>query len=165
MRTLSPGFLACAVYVLAPALAFGQPQAPPRPGGGMDQLPKLHELAQILQPHVPPSLEVDKEIAGLSASSHPEVLTWERVYALALCAPVAAPGCAPRPSTRRPLQNRPRGMGSPTSAGSARSSSPPVAVAMRVSTTRAATSSRSWTGSRGSTVRDGMSHSMRMYSH
>ena len=84
MRTLSTGFLACAVYVLAPALAFGQPQAPPRPEGEKDQSPAAHELAHLLQQHVSPSLEVDKEIAGLSASSHPEVLTWERVYALAL---------------------------------------------------------------------------------
>jgi hypothetical protein len=65
MRTLSPGFFACAVHVLAPALAFGQPQAPPRPEGEMDQPPSAHELAHLLQLHVPPSLEVDKEIAGL----------------------------------------------------------------------------------------------------
>ena len=84
MRMLSPGFLACAVFVLAPALAFGQPQAPPRAEGEKDQPPKAHELAHLLQQHISPSLEVDKEIAGLSASSHPEVLTWERVYALAL---------------------------------------------------------------------------------
>ena len=86
MRTMSTGFLACAVYVLAPALAFGQPQAPPRPEGEGDQPPTAHELAQLLQHHVPPSPEGDREIAGLSASSHPEVLTWERVYALAWCA-------------------------------------------------------------------------------
>jgi hypothetical protein len=92
MRTLSPGFLACAVYVLAPALAFGQPQAPPRPVGEIDQHPTVHELARILQPRVPSSLEVDKEIAGLSASSHPEVLTWERVYALALVRARRGPG-------------------------------------------------------------------------
>ena len=92
MRTLSPGFLACAVYVLAPALAFGQPQAPPRPEGEKDQPPKAHELAHLLQQHISPSLEVDKEIAGLSASSHPEVLTWERVYALALARTRGGPG-------------------------------------------------------------------------
>jgi len=92
MRTLSPGFFACAVYVLAPALAFGQPQAPPRPEGELDQSPRAHELAHLLQLHVPPSLEVDKEIAGLSASSHSEVLTWERVYAMALVRARRGPG-------------------------------------------------------------------------
>jgi hypothetical protein len=92
MRTLSTGFLACAVYVLAPSLAFGQPQAPPRPEGEKDQPPKAHELAHLLQQHISPSLEVDKEIAGLSASSHPEVLTWERVYTLALARTRGGPG-------------------------------------------------------------------------
>ena len=142
MRTISTGLLACAVYVLAPALAFGQAQAPPRPAGESDQSPAAHELAHLLQRHVPPSLERDREIAGLSASSHPEALNWERVYALALVRTVAAPVRAPRPSTRRPLQNRPRGMGSMTLAGSARSSSPHVSRAVGVSTTRAASSSR-----------------------
>jgi hypothetical protein len=84
MRTIATGLLACAAYVLAPALAFGQAQAPPRPAGESDQSPAPHELAHLLQWHVPPSLERDKEIAGLSASSHPEALNWERVYALAL---------------------------------------------------------------------------------
>ena len=40
MRTISTGFLACAVYVLAPALAFGQPQAPPRPEGESGPAPR-----------------------------------------------------------------------------------------------------------------------------
>jgi hypothetical protein len=92
MRTLSTGFLACAVYILAPSLALGQPQAPPGPEGEKNQPFKAHELAHILQLHVSPSLEVDKEIAGLSASSHPEVLTWERVYALALVRTRGGPG-------------------------------------------------------------------------
>src|SRR5690242_20379446 len=92
MRTLSTGFLACAVSLLAPFLALGQPQAPPGPDGEKDQPFKAHELAHILQSHVPPSPEVDKEIAGLSASSHPEVLTWERVYALALVRTRGGPG-------------------------------------------------------------------------
>jgi hypothetical protein len=51
-----------------------------------------HVLAHLLQQHVPPSLEGDKEIAGLSASSHPEVLNWERVYALALVRARGGPG-------------------------------------------------------------------------
>ncbi len=92
MRTISTRLLACAMYVLAPALAFGQPQAPPRPEGERDQSPTAHELAQLLQFRVKPSLEGDREIAGLSASSHPEVLNWERVYALALVRARAGPG-------------------------------------------------------------------------
>jgi hypothetical protein len=92
MRTISAGFLACAVYVLAPALAFGQPQAPTRPEGERDQPPAAHELAHLLQRHVPPSLEGDRETAGLSPSSHPEVLNWERVYALALVLARGGPG-------------------------------------------------------------------------
>jgi hypothetical protein len=36
-------------------------------------------------------LEVDKEVAGLSASSHSEVLNWERVYSLALVRSRGAP--------------------------------------------------------------------------
>ncbi len=92
MRTLLTVFLACAVYVLAPSLAFGQPQAPPGPGPEKVPYPKPHELARALQRQISPSLEVDKEIAGLSASSQPEVLTWERVYALALARTRGGPG-------------------------------------------------------------------------
>src|SRR5262249_50954048 len=40
----------------------------------------------------PTSVEGDREIAGLSASSHPEVLNWERVYALALVRARGGPG-------------------------------------------------------------------------
>jgi hypothetical protein len=92
MRTLSASFLSCAVCVLASSLAFGQPQAPPRSEGQKDELPKAHELASLLQEHIAPSLDVDKETAGVSASSHPEVLTWERVYALALARTRGGPG-------------------------------------------------------------------------
>jgi hypothetical protein len=81
MRPLSTGFLACAVYVLAQSLAFGQAQPP-----------RAHELAHLLQQHISPSLEVDKETAGLSANSHPEVLTWERVYTMALARTRGGPG-------------------------------------------------------------------------
>lgn len=84
MRTLLTGFLACAVSILGPSLALGQPQPPAGPEDAKNQTIKAHELAHLLQGDVPPSLKVDKEIAGLSESSHPEVLTWERVYALAL---------------------------------------------------------------------------------
>jgi hypothetical protein len=83
MRCLLLGFFACAVCVVAPSSVVGQPQAPPRPEGEKDQPPTAHELAGLLEPDLS-SLNVDKEDAGLSAGSHPEVLTWERVYALAL---------------------------------------------------------------------------------
>ena len=40
-----------------------------------------------MAPNVPSSIDSDKEIAGLSPGSRPELLTWERVYALAaVCA-------------------------------------------------------------------------------
>lgn len=92
MRTPSTGFLAGALSILAASLAFGQPQAPPRPEGEGDRAPAAHELARLLHQHIPPSLEFDKEVADLSASSHPEVLTWERVYALALVRARGGPG-------------------------------------------------------------------------
>jgi hypothetical protein len=92
MRCLMMGYFACAMGVLAPSSVVGQPQAPPRQEGERDQPLKAHELAQIMEPQVPSSLNVDKEVAGLSAGSHPEVLTWERVYALALVRARGDPG-------------------------------------------------------------------------
>jgi hypothetical protein len=84
MQTLSTGFLAFTLCVLAPTLAIGQTQVPPPRGSETVQPLRAHELAHLLQPHLTPTLEVDKEVAGLPPSSHPEVLTWERVYSLTL---------------------------------------------------------------------------------
>ena len=42
------------------------------------------ETAQLLVPHLLPSLAQDKEAAGLAQNRRPELLTWERVYPLAL---------------------------------------------------------------------------------
>lgn len=92
MRTLWTGFLICAVSIPAQALAFGQPRLPPRPEGEIDPIPAAHEIARELHLHRPPSLEVDKEVAGLPKSSHPEVLTWERVYTMALVRARGGPG-------------------------------------------------------------------------
>jgi hypothetical protein len=92
MRSLTTRILACAVCVLAPVSVLGQPQAPPRPAGECDQPVTAHELARLMNLHVPPSLEWDKEAAGLPETSHPEFLTWERVYALALVRARGAPG-------------------------------------------------------------------------
>ncbi len=100
MRCLPARFLACVVWILAPASVVGQPPAPPsaqpaepvvgqapapprldgqvvpiRPGEAMG-------ITEIIVARVPP-LDL-KMAAGLSPDSHPELLTWERVYALAL---------------------------------------------------------------------------------
>jgi hypothetical protein len=42
------------------------------------------ELGDVIAPHVLPVQNLEKEIAGLSSDSRPEVLNWERIYALAL---------------------------------------------------------------------------------
>lgn len=100
MRSLSTGFLAFTVYVLSPVLAIGQPRVPPGPGGESDLNPEPHVVARLLQQHIPPSLEVDRSIAGLSAGRHPELLTWERVYEMSLVRARGAPG--PRAETLDP---------------------------------------------------------------
>jgi hypothetical protein len=76
VRILSIGLVSCAVCVLAARSSAGRLQPPP-PG-------EAAELNQILAPYLPPSPDFDKEITGLSQRSRPEILTWERIYALAL---------------------------------------------------------------------------------
>ena len=77
MRILSIGIVGCAVGAMAVSGSFaGRPQ--PRMDDG------AFEIRQLLTPYVPQSLDFDKEIAGLSKGSRPEILTWERIYALAL---------------------------------------------------------------------------------
>ena len=75
MRILVFGLPACATLMVAASLVAAPPQPPPRA--------EAH-TAELLMPHVPPSMEFDNEIAGLPRASRPELLTWERVYALAL---------------------------------------------------------------------------------
>ena len=108
MRVLT-GFAVCAFGILAATSVAGWPQPrpqeivvkplgprqvqreitrPPPPKSGEDSV-KEHEIICAFpvppaEPFVPPSLETDKEIAGLSKGSRPELLTWERVYALAV---------------------------------------------------------------------------------
>jgi hypothetical protein len=76
VRILAIGMVCCAVCVIATRSSAGRPQ-PPLPGDGA-------EINQLLTPYVPQSLDFDKEIAGLSHGSRPEILTWDRIYALAL---------------------------------------------------------------------------------
>ena len=80
MRTVSTGFLSCAVCIPLAAASVAQPPRLPervRPGEALG-------LPGITTPVVPASRDTDKEIAGLPKGSRPEILTWERVYALAL---------------------------------------------------------------------------------
>jgi hypothetical protein len=42
------------------------------------------KTSQMLVPHLLPSLDQDKQAAGLALNSQPELLTWDRVYPLAL---------------------------------------------------------------------------------
>ncbi|MFI5460250.1 MAG: hypothetical protein ACHRXM_32940 [Isosphaerales bacterium] len=75
MRIILIGFLACALFSAVASWRAGAQELP----HFEDALP-----GHLLVPHVPPSQDSDKEIAGLSKGSRPEVLTWDRVYALAL---------------------------------------------------------------------------------
>ena len=112
-----------------------------------------------------PSLEVDKEIAGLSASSHPEVLNWERVYAMALVRARRGPGLRAEALDPKAIAEQATRNGFDDFGRFRKEFLAARRRAVGVSTTRAATSSRSWTGSRVSTMRNGMPHFMRMYSH
>jgi hypothetical protein len=76
VRILSISIACCAACVWATGSAAERLQPPPQG--------EAAELSQLLVPYVPPSLDFDKEIAGLSNGSRPEILTWERIYALAI---------------------------------------------------------------------------------
>jgi hypothetical protein len=105
MRTILSGLLACAACAVATVSVFAQAPAPiPRPGNvkadtvvqpaapapppaPIPQPGKMNAgeavgLSGILVPIIPPTS--DKEVAGLSPSSRPGLLTWQRAYALAL---------------------------------------------------------------------------------
>jgi hypothetical protein len=75
MRIVSSGSSACGLLIIAASAMAGPPQAPARDDA---------HVAELLVPHVPASPDSDKEIAGLSRRSRPELLTWERIYALAI---------------------------------------------------------------------------------
>jgi hypothetical protein len=73
MRTEMAGFLACTLCSIVATSLAGPAQQPP------DDI-----AAQVLTPSVPSSPDADKEIAGVPRGSHPAILTWERVYELAM---------------------------------------------------------------------------------
>ena len=98
----------------------------------------ISPLAVQAQPLEPPgdikvpkrSVWTDADYAGLPAASHPEVLTWERVYTLALIQlrntlhVRQVDGSLPTGWTRKPSPSRPGGSVSPISDASATTSSP-----------------------------------------
>jgi hypothetical protein len=75
MRTTAIGVWACTFAMIAMGFVTGRAQPPAREGA---------QVAELLSPNLPAAPDYDKEIAGLSRASRPELLTWERVYALAL---------------------------------------------------------------------------------
>jgi hypothetical protein len=81
MRTTLTGFLVCTSCIALAAASVAQPPPPPEQLRGGFEAPGLPGITTAI---VPASLDSDKEIAGLPKGSRPEVLTWERVYALAL---------------------------------------------------------------------------------
>jgi hypothetical protein len=104
MRNLFTGILACALVIVVEISFAGPPQQPPSPVPAGDAVvqPPVLDLKQIeaagrrnqvealgisgitVVPPFAPTPDYDKEIAGLPSGSRPPVLTWERIYALAL---------------------------------------------------------------------------------
>jgi hypothetical protein len=76
VRILSIGIVCWAVCVIEAGSSAGELQQHPPDAGA--------ETNQLLAPYVPTSPDFNKEIAGLSKASRPEILSWERIYALAL---------------------------------------------------------------------------------
>jgi hypothetical protein len=82
----------CLIAILTVALtgpsiavsAFGQQPPVVNPGARVQPADARQETAQLIVPHLLPSLAQDKEAAGLPQQSQPELLTWDRVYPLAL---------------------------------------------------------------------------------
>jgi hypothetical protein len=102
MRNLLSGILACAL-VLVVNISFARAQPPPTPpptpapvgGPPAVDLKQIEEAGRLVSqdvsvsgitivPPFAPTLDYDKEIAGLPKGSRPAVLTWERIYRLAL---------------------------------------------------------------------------------
>ena len=98
MRTILSGLLACLCCLMATLSVYSQPE-PPRPPGlpafpGQQPVSRRAQpdrlstgalgLPGIMVPSVAPSLDQDKDSAGLSRDSQPERLTWERVYLMTL---------------------------------------------------------------------------------
>jgi hypothetical protein len=75
MRTTATGVGACVLATIAASVVAGRAQLPAREDA---------HVAELLSPNLPTDPDYDKEIAGLSRTSRPGLLTWERIYALAL---------------------------------------------------------------------------------
>jgi hypothetical protein len=75
MRATAIGVWAYAFLMIAASSVAGQAQLPAA---------EHAHVADILSPNLPADGDSDKVIAGLSRTSRPELLTWERIYALAL---------------------------------------------------------------------------------
>jgi hypothetical protein len=73
---LSSLLSAISAYAQSPPPVAGQVQVQPADA--------RTETARLMVPHLRPSLALDKESAGLPRGSEPELLTWDRVYPLAL---------------------------------------------------------------------------------
>jgi hypothetical protein len=75
------------VYAFIAGASFGL-FAPPQIADPQEPLPRLTGatpgLDSLLSPHVPVSSDLDNELAGLPGKKRAELLTWERVFALAL---------------------------------------------------------------------------------
>jgi hypothetical protein len=80
MRSIAIGLSACAVFVIATVSVAGPPWTSPPEHG--EVAASVFDLDTLL-PTVPNS-DFDNENAGLSKGIKPEVLTWDRIYALAL---------------------------------------------------------------------------------
>ena len=75
MRATAIGVWAYSCLMIAASSVAGQAQPPAREDA---------HVAELLSPYLPADRDSDKVIAGLSRTSRPELLTWERIYALAL---------------------------------------------------------------------------------
>jgi hypothetical protein len=109
MRIALIGRTSCALVILAstsvagprthpPGEIMAKPLGPPQANREMTQPPPAKSVgdmtkwrdmltgdpARAAEPFAPPSLETEKELAGLSRGSRPALLTWDRVYALAV---------------------------------------------------------------------------------
>ncbi len=75
MKSATTALSACAVFVIAASSAAGQPQPPAREAG---------ELPHSIVTNIVSAPVSDMEIAGLPMGSRPEILSWDRIYSLAL---------------------------------------------------------------------------------
>ncbi len=90
MRTVQTAILTGALSALVATSFAAPPQPPPLGERQVKEVGRMtpdeaQPFVSLFFPTLPPrSLDSIKEIAGLSTGSRPELLTWERVYTLAL---------------------------------------------------------------------------------